>query len=94
MNTFKEIRERLGLTQQEIAVSLGCTQGNVSLLERGQTVMPDTAKKLIQLAVKRGVALTYEDIYGPVSVSKKQAGPGHRQNGRPRSGGRVPRGRA
>lgn len=71
MSTFKAIRERLGVTQQEMADGLGCSQGNVSLYERGQTVLPETAKKLIVFAATRGVNLTYEDIYGEVRLPKR-----------------------
>jgi putative transcriptional regulator len=71
MNTFKVIRERLGVTQQELAEALGCSQGNVSLYEKGQTVLPDVAKKLIAFSGARGVLVTYEDLYGRVKVPKK-----------------------
>lgn len=70
MSTFKGIRERLGVTQEEMAEALSCSQGNVSLLDRGQTVLPETAKKLIAFAATRGVTLTYEDVYGPVRLPK------------------------
>jgi putative transcriptional regulator len=64
MSKIKEIRERLGVTQQELAEGLNCTQGNVSFLEKGQTLLPDTAKLLIQYAKSKGVDLTFEDVYG------------------------------
>jgi putative transcriptional regulator len=65
MNRIKTIREQLGLTQAALAEALGCTQGNVFHYERGQTVPPDMAKKLIGFAAERGHSLTYEDVYGP-----------------------------
>ncbi len=67
MNNFKAIRERIGLSQSEIAKSLGCSQGNISFYEKGQAVKPEVAKKLINLAASRGFAVTYEDIYGSPS---------------------------
>lgn len=64
MNTIKAIRERLGLTQSALAEGIGCTQGNVVHYERGQTVPPEAAKRLIAFAATKGVVVTYEDIYG------------------------------
>jgi transcriptional regulator with XRE-family HTH domain len=75
MSTFKEIRERLGATQHEMAEALGCTQGNVSLLDRGQTVLPATARKLIDFAASRGLGLTMDHVYGvtPLPAPKRRA---------------------
>jgi transcriptional regulator with XRE-family HTH domain len=76
MSTFKEIRERLGATQHEMADALGCTQANVSLLDKGQTVLPATARKLIEFASGRGLALTMDHVYGvtPLPAVKRQRG--------------------
>ena len=65
MNRIKTIREQLGLTQAALAEAIGCTQGNVFPYERGQTVPPEVAKKLIGFAAGLGHALTYDDVYGP-----------------------------
>ena len=65
MNRIKPIRDQLGLTQAALAEALGCTQGNVFHYERGQTVPPEVAKKLIGFAASLGHVLTYEDVYGP-----------------------------
>ncbi|MHB8947539.1 MAG: helix-turn-helix domain-containing protein [Rhodoferax sp.] len=65
MNTIKAIRGRLGLTQAELAAGMGCTQGNVGHYERGQTVPPDAAKRLIEYAGSLGLVLTYNDVYMP-----------------------------
>jgi putative transcriptional regulator len=68
MNNIKIIRERLGLTQAALAQRLGCTQGNIGHYEnKNQTIPPETAKRLISVAAEIGCAITYEDIYGPVS---------------------------
>jgi putative transcriptional regulator len=72
VNTFKAIRERLGLSQSAIAEALGCTQGNVSFYERGQTVPPDMAKKLIAHAASLGHRVTYDEIYGELPKVKQQ----------------------
>lgn len=63
MHNLKSIRERLGVTQQVLAEGLGCTQGNVGHYERGQTLPPDMAAKLIGFAKERGVDITFDDIY-------------------------------
>lgn len=63
MNAFKSIRKSLGLTQAAMAEVLGCTQGNVSFYENGQTVPPDVARKLIDFAKSSGQRLTYDDFY-------------------------------
>lgn len=65
MNRIKTIRDRLGLTQAELALALGKTQGNVGFYERGQTVPPEVARRLIGFAHDRGVEIAYEDVYGP-----------------------------
>jgi putative transcriptional regulator len=76
-NRLKQIRLRLGLTQQEFADMLGITQGNVGHYElRGQTMPPEGAMRLIAEAAVRGHRVTYEDIYGEVDTPvarKKQA---------------------
>ncbi|MFC6520104.1 helix-turn-helix domain-containing protein [Undibacterium arcticum] len=53
MNQFQIIRERLGVTQAAIADAIGVTQGNVSHYEKGQTVPPDVARRLIEYAETR-----------------------------------------
>jgi putative transcriptional regulator len=66
-NGIKRIRLCLGLTQQQFADMLGCTQGNVGHYElRDQMVPPEMARKLIAEAAKRGSVVSYEDIYGAV----------------------------
>ena len=66
-NGIKRIRLCMGLTQQQFADMLGCSQGNVGHYElRDQMVPPEMARKLIAEAAKRGSRVTYEDIYGAV----------------------------
>jgi len=64
MNHLKTIRQRLGLTQQAIATELGCTQGNVGHYERGQTLPPDVARKLIKVAKEHGLLIGFDHVYG------------------------------
>lgn len=68
-NRFKALRERLGLTQDQMAQVLGCTQGNIGHYElRGQSVPPAVAQRLIFECAIRGTQITYDDIYEPASV--------------------------
>lgn len=64
MNPIKAIRERLGITQAELAIGMGCSQSNVSFYEKGQTVPPPAAKALMALASARGLVVTFDHIYG------------------------------
>jgi putative transcriptional regulator len=75
MSTIKSIRERLGVTQSVLATGIGCTQGNIGHYERGQTVPPDMAKRLIEYAGSRGCVLTFNDIYiqNPAQAPAKPA---------------------
>lgn len=73
MATIKQIRALLGVTQRELADGLGCTQGNVANYERGQTLPPDAARRLIEFALGRGLALTYDHIYGAAELPTSDA---------------------
>ena len=64
MSPVLTVRKRLGLKQTELAKMLGVSQGNVSFYERGQTVPPAVAAKLIELANGRGLPLTFDHVYG------------------------------
>lgn len=73
MNPIKTIRARLGMTQQELAVVLEMSQGNVSLYELGQAVPPAVASCLISYACAHGCPIGYDDIYGtPPAYKSKQ----------------------
>lgn len=64
MQSVREIRERLGLTQGAMADGIGVTQSNVSHYEQGrQQIPPDVARRLIALARRHGHELTFDDIY-------------------------------
>ena len=66
MNSVKRIRTLLGVTQEQLARALGMTQGNVAFYERGQTIPPDAAKRLIDYAASYGREVTLEEIYQDV----------------------------
>jgi len=71
MSTIKSIRTRLGITQAALAEGIGCTQGNIGHYEnKGQTVPPEVAKRLIVFAAERDLAITYDDIYGEPEIAQ------------------------
>ena len=64
MAPFKRIRLQLDKTQAFMAKELGMTQSNVWMYEnRGQAIPPDVARKLIEVAKREGIELTYNCIY-------------------------------
>lgn len=65
MNAVYSIRKKLGVTQATLASGIGVTQGNVSFYEKGQTVPPHVAERLIEYAATQGVVLTFDQIYRP-----------------------------
>jgi len=68
MSILKTIRSRLAMTQQELADEVGCTQGNIANYERGQTIPPEMAAKIIAVGARRGLKLTYDHIYGDATL--------------------------
>lgn len=75
MNTFKSIRVGLGVTQSAIAEAIGVTQGNVSFYEKGQTVPPTVAAKLIDFAASRGHRISFDDIYANELITAEHPAP-------------------
>lgn len=73
MNPIKAIRLALGVTQKQIGKAMGMTQGNVAFVERGQTLMPEAAARLIAYAKRLGVALSYDQIYGDAPLPAPRA---------------------
>ncbi|WP_288897376.1 helix-turn-helix transcriptional regulator [uncultured Delftia sp.] len=75
MSTIKAIRERLGLSQLALGRGIGCTQGNIFHYERGQTLPPDAAKRVITFAAEHGLDLTMDQIYGlqPLPANTKES---------------------
>lgn len=68
MNAIKDIRTRLSLTQSGLAAALEMTQGNVALYERGQTVPPKVAIRLIEVAMGHGLTISLDHVYGIKSL--------------------------
>ncbi|WP_428980651.1 helix-turn-helix transcriptional regulator [Chromobacterium piscinae] len=49
MNTLKEARKRKGLTQSQLAVECGCSQGWIVQMEQGKGLpSPDLAKRIAE----------------------------------------------
>lgn len=68
MHNLKTIRERLDVTQQTLADGIGCTQGNVGHYERGQTLPPDMARKVIDFCAANGLVITFDHVYGSAEL--------------------------
>ena len=72
MHNLKPIRECLGVTQKALAEVLGCSQGNIVHLERGQALMPDMAAKLIKFSGENGLRIGYDHVYGDAVLPAPQ----------------------
>lgn len=68
MNSIESIRKRLGLTQAQLAAGIEVTQGNVSHYEKGQTMPPAVAARLITFAAAHGLAIGFDHVYGAADV--------------------------
>jgi transcriptional regulator with XRE-family HTH domain len=72
MNPIQRIRQRLGMTQVDLAKALGKSQSNISHYERGrQKVPPAVAHALVAVAKTRGKRVTLSQIYGPTPKANK-----------------------
>lgn len=68
MHKLKLIRERLGVTQKALGNALGYSQGNIANYESGQTLLPETARKLIEFAASRGMVIGFDHVYGEADL--------------------------
>lgn len=73
MNAIHAIRKKLGVTQAELARAIGVTQSNVSFYEKGQTIPPTVAGRLIDYAKGLGTELTFDQIYKPELAEQQEA---------------------
>ncbi|GDY37253.1 helix-turn-helix domain-containing protein [Acidovorax sp. NB1] len=73
MHNLKPIRDRLGITQQAMADGIGCTQGNIGHYERGQTLPPEMARKLIEFCATKGLHITFDHVYGDAALGACKA---------------------
>lgn len=68
MNPILQLRKRLNVSQAELGAELGVTQSAVSQFEKGSAVpSPDTVKRLIDFAKRRGVDVSFDSIYAPLA---------------------------
>lgn len=74
MSALKAIRGLLRVTQAELGEALGVTQGNVSFYERGQTIPPDIAGRVLDFARSRGLHITYDHLYGGAALPESAGG--------------------
>lgn len=64
MSNVRKIRERLCLTQLQVAEIFGVTKSSVSNYESGRhEIPPESARKLIAAAAALGVQIGFDDIY-------------------------------
>lgn len=68
MNALRTIRQRLDVSQAEMADALGVSQGNVSFYEKGQTLPPHVAQRLIDFSAGRGLAIGFDHVYGAAEL--------------------------
>ena len=61
---FRAIRRRLGVSQAELARAMDCSPANVMFYERGQMLPPKRARLLILFANSKGLAISYDHVYG------------------------------
>lgn len=62
---LREIRERLGLSQDGLAAALGLTLGAIKESERSEYIANRTTGRIIALAEERGIHLTTADFLKP-----------------------------
>ena len=65
---FRAIRRRLGVSQAVLARAMDCSAVNVLYYERGQQIPPERAKLLIEFANGKGLAITFDHVYGDVQL--------------------------
>jgi putative transcriptional regulator len=64
----------MGVTQSALAEGIGVTQGNVSMYEKGQTVPPHIAERVIAYAKKQGLLITFNDVYAVQGLKAPRRG--------------------
>jgi len=72
---LRSIRKQLRITQQVLAAAIGCVQGNVANYERGQTLPPAMARKLIDFCGSKGLAIGFDHVYGDAPLPPAASAP-------------------
>lgn len=74
MKTVKTIRDRLGLSQSELAQVLGVKPTTISTYENGRAeISREKAQVLIDAAKVRGLLIDFNHLYGDVELPPERA---------------------
>ena len=66
MNKIKEFRERLGITQDELAKAINTSQGTIAHYEVGRrNVDLKTCRNITQFFVSFGLDISLNDVFPP-----------------------------
>lgn len=69
MNKLRDIREKLGLTQMELAAELGLTKGTISHYETGRRNPNSTqCREILSVLNKHGAAVGFDDLMPPTAA--------------------------
>ena|SRR6218665_1543408 len=64
MHKLKRICNCLGIAQQAVAQTLGCTQSKAGHDDKGRTRPPGVAARLIELSARQGLAIGFYQVCG------------------------------
>ena len=66
MNNIKELRDKAGKTQSDLAAELGITQGAVAHYEKSRRKPGlDTCRKIVSVINRWGVQCSINDVFPP-----------------------------
>lgn len=66
MNNIRTFRERVGLTQSDLAKMVGCTRGAICHYETGRRGMDiDLCRTFIAAFKKHGMEVSLDDLFPP-----------------------------
>lgn len=66
MNNIRTFRERVGLTQSDLAKMVGCTRGAICHYETGRRGMDiDLCRTFIAAFKKHGIEVSLDDLFPP-----------------------------
>ena len=69
VSTIRRIRRRLGMTQQQLANGLGCSQAVITKYENGGSEpSPEMVEKLIAFCASYGLCITFDHVYGDAEL--------------------------